>query len=117
MLKKPLARPLWLEINLKNLDNNIAVLRKIVGKDKKIIIPCDYRTMASNTGPNEFMYNGKGGLSWAVPYLTGLFALAFQINPNLTKEEIANAINNTAVKNKKGFKVVNPRGFIDAIRV
>ena len=37
MLKKPLARPLWLEINLKNLDNNIAVLRKIVGKDKKII--------------------------------------------------------------------------------
>ena len=85
-------------------------------KDKKIIIPCDYRTMASNTGPNEFMYNGKGGLSWAVPYLTGLFALAFQINPNLTKEEIANAINNTAVKNKKGFKVVNPKGFINAIK-
>ena len=88
----------------------------LLGKDKKMIIPCDYRTMASNTGPNEFMYNGKGGLSWAVPYLTGLFALAFQINPNLTKEEIANAINNTAVKNKKGFKVVNPKGFINAIK-
>ena len=99
-----------------------SILRKKISqilsqREKEVIIPCDYRTMASNTGPNEFMYNGKGGLSWAVPYLTGLFALAFQINPNLTKEEIANAINNTAVKNKKGFKVVNPRGFIDAIRV
>jgi hypothetical protein len=86
-------------------------------REKEVIIPCDYRTMASNAGPNEFMYNGKGGMSWAVPYLTGLFALAFQINPNLTKEEIADTINKTATINSKGLKVVNPRGFIDAIRV
>lgn len=45
------------------------------------------------------------------------FALAFQINPNLTKEEIADTINKTATINSKGLKVVNPRGFIDAIRV
>lgn len=92
------------------------IQRALYERGKEIIIPCDYRTMASNAGPNEYMYNGKGGMSWAVPYLSGLFALAFQINPNLTKKEIAGAINKTAIVNKKGFKVVNPKGFIEAIQ-
>ena len=50
-----------------------------------MIIPSDYRSMSSNTGPEEYMYNGKGGMSWSVPYLAGLFALALQINPGLTQ--------------------------------
>lgn len=82
----------------------------------QIIIPCDYRTMASYEGPNEYMYNGEGGMSWSVPYLTGLFTLAFQINPNLTKEEIADAINKTASVNKKGLKIINPVKFIEFIQ-
>lgn len=86
-------------------------------REKEIVIPCDYRSMVSNTGPDEYMYKGKGGVSWSVPYLTGLFALAFQVNPNLTKKEIANAINKTAIMNKRGLKVVNPKVFIDAIRI
>lgn len=85
-------------------------------RGKEIIIPCDYRTVASNTGPEEYMYNGKGGMSWAVPYLSGLFALALQINPDLTKQEMADAMNKTAVGNKKGLKVLNPRGFIEAVQ-
>jgi hypothetical protein len=73
-------------------------------RGKEIIIPCDYRTMASNEGSEEYMYNGKGGMSWAVPFLSGLFALAFQVNPNLAKEEIADAINTTASVSKKRIK-------------
>lgn len=85
-------------------------------KRQEIIIPSDYRTMASYAGTEEYMYNGKGGMSWSVPYLAGLFALALQVNPDLTKEEIANAINKTASVNKKGLQVVNPRGFIEEIK-
>lgn len=81
-----------------------------------MIIPSDYRSMSSNTGPEEYMYNGKGGMSWSVPYLAGLFALALQINPGLTQKELSDLVNKTASVNKKGLKVVNPRGFIKAIQ-
>lgn len=91
--------------------------RALSERAKEIIIPCDFRTMASKVGPGEYMYNGKGGMSWAVPYLSGLFVLAFQTNPNLKKEEIVEAINKTASVNKKGLKVVNPREFINALRM
>jgi len=93
------------------------IQKAVEDRGKEIIIPCDYRTMASNGGSEEYMYNGKGGMSWAVPFLSGLFALAFQVNPNLAKEEIADAINTTASVSKKGLKVVNPRAFIEAIQI
>ncbi|UMX48159.1 MAG: S8/S53 family peptidase [Candidatus Nealsonbacteria bacterium DGGOD1a] len=93
------------------------IQKAVEDRGKEIIIPCDYRTMASNEGSEEYMYNGKGGMSWAVPFLSGLFALAFQVNPNLAKEEIADAINTTASVSKKGLKVVNPRAFIEAIQI
>ena len=62
------------------------------------------------------MYNGKGGISWSVPYLAGLFALALQVNPNLSREEIAEIVNESAVVNKKGLKIVNPRGIIELVK-
>ena len=81
-----------------------------------IIIPCDHRAMASWKGVNEYMYTSKGGLSWSVPYLAGLFALALQINSNLTQKELVDLITKTANVNKKGLKIVDPRGFIEAVQ-
>ncbi|MBP6925697.1 MAG: S8/S53 family peptidase [Candidatus Pacebacteria bacterium] len=79
-----------------------------------IIVPSDYRTMASSwSKEGNYMYNGKGGLSWSVPYLAGLFALALQVNPNLQREEIAEIIKESVVVNKKGLRIVNPKGIID----
>ena len=62
------------------------------------------------------MYNGKGGISWSVPYLAGLFALILQVNPNIKREEIAEIINKSAVVNKKGLRIVNPKGIIDLVK-
>lgn len=84
--------------------------------DLGMIVPSDYRTMASKTGSTEYMYNGKGGMSWAVPYLSGIFALVLQVNPDLKKEEIADIINRTASTNKKGLKVINPTGIIEEVK-
>ncbi len=83
----------------------------------EIIVPSDYRTMASSwSKEGQYMYNGKGGISWSVPYLAGLFALALQVNPNLQREEIAEIIKDSAVVNKKGLRIVNPKGIIDLAR-
>ena len=62
------------------------------------------------------MYNGKGGISWSVPYLAGLFALALQVNPNLQRGEIAEIVKESTVVNKKGLRIVNPKGIIDLAR-
>ena len=86
-------------------------------RKKEIIIPSDYRTMASSCNKEgQYMYNGKGGASWSVPYLAGLFALILQVNPNIKREEIAEIINESAVVNKKGLRIVNPKGIIDLTR-
>lgn len=94
----------------KNIEENLPK------REQQVIVPSDYRTMASCAGPGEYMYNGKGGMSWSVPYLAGLFALALQVNPNLTKQEIASAINDTASMNNKGLKVIDPRRFIESLK-
>jgi hypothetical protein len=62
------------------------------------------------------MYNGKGGISWSVPYLAGLFALALQVNPKLQREELAEIISESAAVNKKGLRIVNPKDIIDLAR-
>lgn len=80
----------------------------------EIVVPSDYRTMASSWNKEgQYMYNGKGGISWSVPYLAGLFALVLQVNPNLQSEEIAEIIKESVVVNKKGLRIINPKGIID----
>ncbi|OGG92871.1 hypothetical protein A2609_03400 [Candidatus Kaiserbacteria bacterium RIFOXYD1_FULL_47_14] len=86
------------------------------GFKNTIIVPCDYRTMASNAGSEEYMYKGEGGWSWAIPYFSGVFALALQVNPSLTNDEFLEIVRETAGKNKKGIKVINPEGIIEAIK-
>ena len=105
-------------INISDIDLREKIQERLnqgKGRDYGIVIPSDYRTMASRTGPGEYMYEGKGGMSWSVPYLTGVFALMLQIKPDLKKEQIAEIINKTALPNNKGIKVINPKGIIEAV--
>lgn len=81
-----------------------------------IIIPSDYRTMASQQGEDKYIYQEKGGASWSAPYLAGVYALALQINPSLTQKELEKLIIETAIVNKKGLKIINPKGIIEAIK-
>ena len=43
------------------------------------------RTSAGPTAPDNYMYWGaNGGMSWATPYMVGVYALAKQVYPDLT---------------------------------
>jgi len=74
------------------------------------------RTIASYKGPDVYSYERQGGLSWAVPYLAGLAALAYQVNPEIKPDEIVKLWIETAVKTDAG-PVVNPPGFIEAVKI
>lgn len=81
----------------------------------EIIVPADFRTTASNDGDGTYVYWGQGGFSWAIPYVTGLTALAWQVNPNLSFDEIISKIKETKTITAEGTYVIDPEKFIDAI--
>jgi subtilisin family serine protease len=85
------------------------------GSDHVLLIPTSNKTIASYRGTNSYYYERKGGRSWAAPYIAGLAALAFQVNPDLQPETILEQLVKTATHTKAG-PVVNPPGFIEAVQ-
>ena len=82
----------------------------------KIILPADYRTLAMNWDNEAYAYWGDGGFSWAIPYFTGLAALAWELGPDLTIEEIYALIKETRTTTSKGRFVVNPVDFLERVK-
>ncbi|MGO5113787.1 S8 family serine peptidase [Candidatus Avoscillospira sp. LCP25S3_F1] len=62
-----------------------------------IFVPMDSRTLADAAGPREYQIAHEGGLSWAVPWLAGLYALCCQVKSDLTPNEFLEAVMSTAV--------------------
>jgi hypothetical protein len=86
------------------------------GKPYSFMVPVGNKTTASHFGPQVYTYwAGRCGGSWAAPYIAGLAALAFQVNPDLQPQTIAEQLTKTATPTKVG-PVVNPSGFIEAVR-
>ncbi len=83
-----------------------------------IFIPTSHRTTAEEYSKGDFsyQYTGQGGLSWSIPYLAGVLAMGWQVNPNLTGKQILELVFNSAYVTEDGFKVINPPNFIDMVR-
>lgn len=52
-----------------------------------IFAPMDARTTAGPGGPDEYAFYRTGGMSWPTPYIAGVYALAAQVNPQITPEQ------------------------------
>ena len=53
----------------------------------RLLVPMDQRTVASSIGTSDYLYKPIGGGSWIVPYVAGLYALACQVDSQITFEE------------------------------
>ncbi|MBI4405208.1 MAG: S8/S53 family peptidase [Deltaproteobacteria bacterium] len=91
--------------------------------NNKILIPMDSRTTAAPTGNNDYAYYSNGGLSWAVPYVAGLYALTCQVYPDITPELFWKVAFETSVTTKvegekysELGKITNPAGLIAAVK-
>jgi len=51
-----------------------------------LLTPSDSRTTASPNGEDEYVFYRQGGLSWSIPYAAGVYALAAQVDPEITPE-------------------------------
>lgn len=84
----------------------------------RIYIPTSMRTTAEeyNQGSFSYQYDGQGGLSWTVPYLSGVLALGWQIDPDLSNSQILELLFTSAYRTEDGLFVINPKAFIEMIR-
>jgi hypothetical protein len=82
----------------------------------ELYAPAGNRAIASPQGAKVFTYDRTGGMSWTVPYLAGLAALAWQVEPGLRPDQVVQLWRQTAVKTSVG-PVVNPAGFIAAVKL
>lgn len=90
-----------------------------------LLVPMDSRTTASEEGPAHYVFYHEGGLSWSIPYLAGMYALAIQVKPEITPEEFwATALQTGKTiqirHNGKDYDfgvILNPQALISAIKV
>ncbi len=63
-----------------------------------LCVPAGNRTTAAFSVPNDYIFWRQGGMSWTVPYLAGLAALAFQADPELKPQTIPGLWKKTATR-------------------
>jgi hypothetical protein len=85
----------------------------------RIYIPTSFRTTAEeySQGNFSYQYTGRGGLSWSVPYLSGVLALGWQVRPDLTGAQLLDILFKSAYVTSGGLKIINPAAFIDTVKL
>lgn len=61
----------------------------------RLLVPMDQRTVASSIGTSDYLYTPIGGGSWIVPYVAGLYALACQVDSQITFKEFTSIARET----------------------
>lgn len=89
----------------------------------KILTPMDSLTVASPIGTDAYTFYREGGESWTIPYIAGVYALACQVNPNITPQIFEDIMYNTAIPIEAEWdniimpigRVINPTGIMDVL--
>lgn len=55
--------------------------------NREFWVPMDARTTAGPGSQTEYAFYRIGGMSWVVPWVTGMYALALQVKPDLTPDD------------------------------
>lgn len=53
----------------------------------QLLVPVGCKTVASQTGKDEYTFFRTSGWSWGIPYIAGLYALSCQAKPDITPDE------------------------------
>lgn len=87
-------------------------------KPDKVLSPAAQRTTAEVYAEGDFgyVYWGRGGLSWSVPYAAGVLALGWQVRPELTGRQALDLLLKSAYQTESGARIINPREFIRAVK-
>ncbi len=84
---------------------------------KQIHAPNSCRTQAEQYIPDEdhYQYMGRGGISWSIPYVSGILALGWQLKPQLAGAEMTDLLLLSAF-HKNGCHIIDPQAFIKLVK-
>jgi subtilisin family serine protease len=71
-----------------------------------VMVVTDSRTTASPTGPGDYVFYRIGNESWAVPYLAGVYALAVQVDAQISPAQFWELAQRTG----RTLQIVTPDG-------
>jgi len=85
---------------------------------RRVLAPSSLRTSAEQWEEGDFgyVYWGRGGQSWTVPYAAGVLALGWQIRPELTPKQAVELLFQSAYKTSDGARIIHPLEFVRAVR-
>ena len=63
----------------------------------RMLFPMESRTIASETGADDYTFTRYAHTSWVVPYIAGLYALAAQVDASITPGVFISALRETGV--------------------
>lgn len=98
----------------KNNPQNVVHASWSTGDAPLVYVPTSGRTTAATMDGSSYIYWSSGGLSWAMPYVLGLYAIAIDIDPTLSQNDLRTLIKDTAYE-INDMKLVNPVGFVAAV--
>jgi hypothetical protein len=83
-----------------------------------ICVPTSPRTTAEQYTKDDFgyQYTGRGGLSWAIPYCSGVLAMGWQVNPELSADQMVDLLFKSAYKKGGKVNIINPPEFIKLVK-
>jgi len=84
----------------------------------KILAPSSRRTTAEEKekGEEGYIYWGRGGLSWSIPYVAGVLAMGWQIRPDLSPDTMKSLLFESAHVTPSGDRIIHPREFISQVK-
>ena len=94
------------------------------GNIEALLIPMDSRATAAPSSTLDYAFYPDGGWSWCAPYIAGLYAMACQVDPEVTptsfwKAALATGDTVTLSRDGKTYefgKIVNPQKLIEALK-
>ncbi len=80
-----------------------------------ICVPVDNRTFADYQSRNGYIFNPRGGMSEGAPYLAGVIALGYQVDPALKPTQVEALLRRSSTPFGEAA-IVNPAEFIRLIK-
>jgi hypothetical protein len=119
------ARSLRSEGKESRLLRFVPILGALVeSKRSRLLVPMDSRCTAAPTGDSDYAFYRKGGASWTVPWIAGLYALACQVRPDITPDLFWDTAQKTSVTARakqdeadvEFGPIVNPEALLEALQ-